>query len=88
MIFSRPALHRLLILVREGNSASVLCGARLCWFASGRVGAPHIKVAVLEAGLPSVERIKRLCFVLFHRSNGFLKHSFGFLWRAEVSSCQ
>src|SRR5262249_58212596 len=49
------------------------------------VGAPHIKVAILEAALALVEHIQRLRLVLFHRGHCSLKHSFGFLWRAEVS---
>src|SRR5262245_11837272 len=49
------------------------------------VGAPHIKVSILEATLALVEHIQSLRLVLFHRGHCSLKHSFGFLWRAEVS---
>jgi hypothetical protein len=49
------------------------------------VGAPHIKITVLEAAFTVVEHIKRLRLVLFHRGHCSLKHSFGFLCGAEVS---
>src|SRR4026207_1478911 len=49
------------------------------------VGAPHIKVSILEAALPIVEHIQCLRLVLFDRGHCSLEHSFGFLCGAELS---
>src|SRR6476661_341002 len=51
------------------------------------VGAPHIKVSILEAALAVIEHIKRLRLVLFHRGHCSLKHRSGFFCGAKLR-CQ